>query len=282
MHLAPALLEWNSNAPRDEEATAAVDIGAAFHCLLLEPERFEAEYAADFVPPAGALVTIDHIKAFMDDEGVGYKASDSKGTLTEKLLAAIPDAPLMERLRAEWTASLGGRTVLTATEMRKLLLMRASVMAHPFARKLIEAEGDVEASIYWTDPETCLLCRCRPDKIARGLKLLVDVKTTADMDRFAASIHDYRYHVQDAYYSEGYERHFGEPPRGFLLLVVSTTRDAGRYPVRLFALTPDDRSAGRGEFRADLETVANCQRTGVWPGIELISRPEWARRRAAA
>lgn len=283
LHNAPALLEWSRNAPRDEEARAAVDIGDALHALLLEPDRFESEYVTDFVPPEGALVTIDQIKAAMDERGIGYTSKDTKGTLVNKLLDIDPDAPVLDRLRETWAEEVRGRTILSAAECRKLHLMHASVMAHPFARALIEAPGPVEASIYWNDPDTGLLCRCRPDKLPElaGLRIVLDVKTTADMDQFAASVEDYRYHVQDSFYSEGYLQHFGVAPDAFVFLVVSTSRDAGRYPVRCFALPAEDKLAGHSAMRADLATYAECQRTGVWPGIETITRPSWARRAAA-
>lgn len=284
LHLAPAVLKWSQSAPRDDDARAAVDIGDAFHAIALEPHRFEEEYTGEFVPPPDALVTVDQIKAYMDGQGIGYGVKDSKSTLVEKLLAMEPDAPLLDNLREQWAGELNGRTVLTASEYRKVELMLASAMAHPFARTLLEADGDVEPSIYWIDPVTGELCRCRPDKLVRlpnGMRILLDVKTTADIERFSSSIEDYRYYVQDPFYCEGYERHFGAPPDAFVFLVVSTQRSAGRYPVRCFTLTPEDKIAGANAWREDLNKYAECKRTGMWPGIETITRPSWARRAVA-
>lgn len=243
-HKAPALVEWNRRAPRDEQAVGATDLGDAFHALLLEPERFHSDF---IVAPA-----------------VDRRTKAGKEEYAEFLDAAR------------------GRKVLDADDARKLGLMRESALAHPFARRLLEAEGDVEASIYWTDPDTGLLCRCRPDKRVTAHRILLDVKTCADVARFATSVEEYRYHVQDAFYSEGEARCFGEPPAAFLFLVVSTSLDAGRYPTRLFALTPSEREAGRTAWRKDLDTIAECERTGIWPGIETISRPAWAAARSAA
>lgn len=282
---APALLEWSEKAPRDDEARAAVDIGDALHAILLEPDRFEAEYADEFEAPDNVIVTIDHAKAFMDERGIEYTSKDGKGALLEKLLAAEPDAPVLERLRQLHADEHRGKTILTRAELRKLRLMQASAMAHPFARTLLKAPGDVEASIFWKDPVTGVLCRMRPDKLPKlksGKRFILDVKSTADIERFAASIEDYRYHVQDAFYSEGYEQHFGAAPDGFIFLAISTQRDAGRYPVRCFVLDPEDRAKGRTEFRTDLDTFAACEKSGSWPGVESISRPEWARRRDLA
>lgn len=243
-HKSPALVLWNRQAPRDEQATGAVDIGDAFHALLLEPHRYQAEY-----------ITAPNVDRRTKAGKEEY---------------------------AEFIDEARGRKVLDADDARKLLLMRESALAHPFARQLVEAEGDVEASIYWIDPDTGMLCRCRPDKLVPSLRLIVDVKSCADVARFETSVNDYRYHVQDAFYTEGYTRHFGEPPAAFLFLVVSTSLDAGRYPVRIKALIPSEREAGRVEYRRDLDVVAECERTGVWPGIEMISRPAWAVARSAA
>lgn len=240
VHECPALLLWSRRAPRDETAVAAVDIGDAFHALLLEPHRFRLEY---LVAPVAERRT----KAGKDEW-------------------------------ADFQACARGRTVLSAEDWLKLRLMRESVLAHPVARRLLEDEGDVEPSIYWTDPETGELCRFRPDKLIRRRRIILDLKTTADLDRFAASVHDYRYHVQDAFYSEGYTQHFGGPPDGFVFIAASTSRDAGRYPVKVFSLTAAEKDAGRDEFRADLATYHRCRTRNEWPGVQPLERPAWARR----
>lgn len=272
---APATLEWSRNAPTDADAETAVNIGSAFHALLLEPEMFEAQYVADFAPPAGALVTADDIKAALVARGIEFKVSASKGALVATLLEEDPSAPVAEALQREWAAGVAGRTVLTAGEWRKLWLMRESVMAHPVARKLVEAAGAVERSYYWHDGETGELCRSRMDKTLTAAGMILDVKTTADLGNFARSVGDYRYHVQDAFYSDGYEAVTGEQPKGFVFLAVSTSRDRARYPVRLFSLDQESKRLGRDEYRLNLRTYAECRATGNWPGVEGLAVPAW-------
>lgn len=240
VHQSPALLQWSKNAPEDDENKSALNVGDAVHALLLEPQRFRDEFA---IGPANAPRNTNAGK--------------------EKW--------------AEFEAGLDGQVVLTAEEGRKIELIYGSVMAHPHARWLIEAKGDPEGSIYWKDPETGLLCRCRLDKLLTDYGWILDVKTTADMSKFKWSVRDYRYDVQDAFYSEGYTHHFGERPQGFLFLVVSTSIECGRYPVRLFELTPESKKEGYEAMRNDLAVVAECQRTGEWPGIESLSMPSRAR-----
>lgn len=275
VHNAPALLEWSRVAPKDENCKAAVDTGTAFHTLLLEPDRFAAEYVVDWTPPADAIVTVDDLKAALDERGILFKAAAGKGALTKTLLDADPDAPVSDALEREWRAGLNGRKVLTAAEWKKLTLMRDSAMAHPVARKLLDAPGAVERSYYWHDEQTGELCRSRHDKSIPTLSMTLDVKTTADIARFSRSIHDYRYHVQDAFYGDGHQAVTGELLRGFPFLVVSTTRDRSRYPVRLFVLDQQSRDVGRAEYRADLSRYSAAKKSGLWPGLETISLPGW-------
>ena len=276
----PALLQWSRSAPRDTEAKTAVDLGDALHAILLEPERFEAEYCCDFEPPENALVTTDQLKAHLDKIGADYKKSGTKAVLEAACLEADPDAPVASALRAAWEKQVAGRHVFSRDEWRKLMLMKASVMAHPTGRALLEDEGGInEASLYWRDAETGVLCRCRPDRIVPRYKIVLDVKSTADIDKFERSLFDYRYHVQAPFYNAGYEAYFGEPPRAFVFLVVSTSRSAGRYPVRLVSLHPDDYAQGVAEMRADLEAYAEAERTGVWSGIGTVRIPRYARKK---
>ncbi|MBD1555246.1 PD-(D/E)XK nuclease-like domain-containing protein, partial [Pseudomonas typographi] len=176
-------------------------------------------------------------------------------------------------------SGLDGKTALDAETGRKLKLIRESVMAHPHARWLMEAQGDVEASIYWNDPTEGVLCRCRPDKAIPNMGWLVDVKTTADIGKFERSLYEYRYHVQDSFYTDGYAAHFGEEPQAFVFLVVSTSIECGKYPVRLFVLDFEGKAIGRTTYKRDLASYAECIRSNEWPAIETISLPYWAKER---
>ena len=152
-----------------------------------------------------------------------------------------------------------GMTVMTAEEGRKLGLMRESAMAHPAARWMLEAPGYCEASMYWND------------------NVIVDVKKVADMERFARHIEEFRYHVQNAMYCEGAQKVTGEV-HGFFFLAVSESIDCGRYPVRVFELDAPDVDTGMALFRRDLNTYHQCRLSDEWGGVEIIKRPEWARK----
>lgn len=276
VHLSPALLPWSRKAPEDTEADSAVDIGSALHTLLLEPQQFDTEYVKDFSAPAYAISTVDQLKAALRDRGIVFKAADGKGALTAALLEDDPRAPVTDALREEWQRGVAGRQVLDAADWRKLTFMRDSVMAHNTARLLLEAEGETERCHYWIDELTGELCRCRIDREIPKLGALLDIKTTATMDRFDRALHQYRYHVQDVWYSEGYAATQKQPPRLFAFLVIGTTRDRKRYPVRVFQITEADRDIARAAIRQDMATYAACRKSGDWNDVETITLPHWA------
>ena len=211
----PAIFQWRKGAPEDSEKKAALDMGTALHCLLLETEEFDKRFII---------------------------------------------APTFNRRTNEGKAD----------EQRFLQDCESSGMT------VMDAEQG--ASIYWSDEHTGELCRIRPDKFLSGQPVIVDVKKVADMSRFARHVEEFRYHVQDAYYREGFSKHFGEYPL-FVFIAVSESIDCGRYPVRTFQLQEDDVAVGYDLFRRNLDTYHECMLSGNWGGIEEITRPDWAKRK---
>ncbi|HIB3793098.1 TPA: exodeoxyribonuclease VIII [Escherichia coli] len=235
----PALYLWRKNAPVDTTKTKTLDLGTAFHCRVLEPEEFSNRFivAPEFNRRTNA-------------------GKEEKAFLME--------------------CASTGKTVITAEEGRKIELMYQRVMALPLGQWLVESAGHAESSIYWEDPETGILCRCRPDKIIPEFHWIMDVKTTADIQRFKTAYYDYRYHVQDAFYSDGYEAQFGVLPT-FVFLVASTTVECGRYPVEIFMMGEEAKLAGQQEYHRNLRTLADCLNTDEWPAIKTLSLPRWAK-----
>ncbi|WP_315316077.1 PD-(D/E)XK nuclease-like domain-containing protein [Pantoea vagans] len=236
----PAIYLWRQHAPVDTDKTAALDMGSALHCMLLEPDQFDKRFA---------------VAPIFDRRTTQGKADEQ---------AFLNDA----RVR--------GTTVMDAGQGRKLRLMCESVMAHHTARFLLEADGHCESSLYWSDTETDELCRIRPDKFLTGRPVILDVKKVSDMSRFARHIEEFRYHVQAAMYSEGFYRCCGAHPQ-FVFIAVSESIDCGRYPVRVFDLHDDDMREGFELFRRDLSTFHSCRLSNNWGGVQTIQRPVWAR-----
>jgi len=245
LHAKSVLDTANDNT---REPTPAMVIGTAFHTLLLEPHRFADEYVT---------------------------------------------APKVDRRtkagKEEWAAfqeANAGKVALDDDQHEQLLAMAHAVRQHPAANALLAGcEGSAEASVYATDPVTGELLRCRPDWWRKD-GVIVDVKTTEDASQegFAKSLANYRYHVQAPWYldtmqlshdaghfPEGWER-----PKAFVFLAVEKRAP---YAVATYVLDAESIEIGRQQMRANLDTLAECKRTGIWPGygntLQQIGVPAW-------
>lgn len=230
----PSSLPWSKAAPVDEVKTKALNFGTALHCLLLEPHEFD--------------------KQFIVAPEFNRRTNDGKAE------------------REAFQVEHDDKIIMTADEWRQLQIMLDSVQAHPTARWIFEQQGMNEASIYWTDEQTGELCRVRPDRILIDHHIIVDVKAVAGLDRFYWHAVDFRYFVQDAMYSAGYESHFGVRP-SFWFLAVSTTANCGRYPVMVYELNADMKTKGEEEFRRCLEIYHRCRTEDDWVHVPILEKP---------
>lgn len=232
----PSIYQWNKTAPRHEEKTQALDFGTALHCLLLEPDEFKDRFV---VAP-------------------WFNRRSPDGREEEK--------QYLQECKEE------GRISITEDDHEKLLIMRDSVMAHPVGRFIFEQEGYNEASIFWTDKDTGELCRVRPDRVLKnvnGSPVLVDVKKVDGLERFKRHVFDFRYHVQAAMYSEGYEAETGDYPL-FWFLAVSSSVSAGRYGVDVIQLPPEVMREGSDQFHNDLYLYHQCKQANDWLHITTL------------
>jgi exodeoxyribonuclease VIII len=313
VHKAPINLHAVRTGAVERKPTPAQALGTAFHALVLEPEVFAAEYALPFVPPTGALCTVDDIKTALSEAGAVFKASAKKADLETIVRMELPDAVLLTDARDAYDAENADRQVIGLDDWDRLHRMRDAVMAHPAARKLLSAPGESELSAYWyepvVDPKTGeqllnedgtpaeLLLRCRPDKW-RYDGILIDLKSTspggASPDAFAKSIHDWRYHVQHPMYLRGaaealkaadrddcadgmaadFERF--QPPRAFVFVAVENDAcvvDGIAKGVGVYQLQPDSVALGVAEMREDIATLHACTQANRWPGYSDLVQP---------
>lgn len=232
-------LTLDPKRPPDKERAGQLE-GQLAHCAILEPDEFLKRYA------------------------IG------------------PDVSRATKAWKEFEASLPpGTTGIKADQYAAAIHQQVSVHSLPDVAEAL-ATGWPEVSAFWTDPETGLMCRCRPDwvhPVDDDSVILLDLKTYSDASPadFARQVARKRYHVQAAYYSDGYAAASGKTVLAFIFVCVES-----EWPYAASATVLDDLSIeqGRTEYREDLRAYAECLRTGKWPGygagIHTISLPNWA------
>jgi hypothetical protein len=246
-------LGLDPNRPRIEPTTA-MKAGTLAHCAILEPAQVSARYA---VRPAGLHGNSNEFKVWANE------------------------------------ARRFGREVITFDEMETALAQSRAVREQlPEVAELLDGEGASEVSAFWVrevvDPQTGEIyeveCKCRPDRVCTvetKSVVLLDVKTAKDAgaEGFARAIANYRYEIQDVWYSDGFEAAADKLVMALVLVVVES-----EYPHGCAAYIIDDE--GRREAREDVDKLvlryARCKRDGVWPsypsGVQSISLPPWRRR----
>jgi exodeoxyribonuclease VIII len=242
---------------KPEPPTAWGVTGNAVHTAILEPHKFDRRYT---VVPANA----------------------PKKPTAVQLNAKNPSADTIAAI--EWWASFNaanaGKSILTAEEYEEARGMQDAVLSHPSAAALLVSEDlKVEETLEFTEPHTGVNCKMRRDAFNTRLGWTLDLKTTesAHPEDFAKSVHKYRYHVQDAFYSDGHMAVHNEYPEAFIFIAVEK-----KYPhaVACYQLSDAAVNLGRELYMRDLDTYLHCMRTGIWKGysddIERLELPKWA------
>ena len=231
-------LAW-VNHELDDRETAALTFGRAFHCALLEPERFAASYASE--PDFGDC---------------RFKENKVR--------------------RDAWRRENSGKEHLSELEFRSIAGMVASVKRHPLTSKMVR-DGEPELTMTWKDPETGLLCKIRMDYYVRKHRMIVDFKSTDDAsyDEFRKDVENYGYHRQDALYRAG-AIEVGEPVQHFILVAVEKTRP---YAPAIYSLDAEAVGKGYSSVRRDIVRLAECVKgktfPGYPPGIQEMSIRPW-------
>jgi hypothetical protein len=192
--------------------------------------------------------------------------------LWDSTVAVLPHAfdrrtKVGKELAAEFAKESAGKIVLSPDDADEVRRMAAAVRKHPAARFLLDLPGRREASYTWTDPETGLECKTRPDWHSEDRGIVVDVKTAQDASRaeFSRSISNYEYHVQAAWNLDA---------QGGLLFLSLVVENARPYGVAVYPASEAMLEAGRRRIQAGMAQLAECWQTNSWPGYgDAIQAP---------
>jgi exodeoxyribonuclease VIII len=219
------------------EESDAMRIGTAFHTRVLEPHLFNERYV---VKPAGMK--------FSTKDGMAWRAD----------------------------AEAAGMIILTETESVAIEGMAASLLSSPQARKYL-ANGAIETPLYWTDPETGIECKGRPDLVTES-GLLVDLKKARSINqrRFGAQAMDLGYIFSMAMYHDALEL------RGQLVceVVFAAVEGTGPFDCGFYRMTDEHINLGRDQYSEALQILKRCRDEDYWPGqvpdVTDLTLPAWA------
>ena len=201
--------------------------------------------------------------------------------------ATYVEAPPLDRRTKAWkefAESVEGKEILSAQEFAANKIMSDQIRKIPIIKQVL-GEAKKEVTALWADEQTGLPCRARPDMLSIALRMIFDIKTTAELNyhAFSRSAINYEYHRQRFWYSNGLNTLLGATPEdGFDFCIVAVESS---YPFKagLFEFDEDLYSIAADEIRSELEELKKCMESGVWPtgleGLNTIRAPEWMKKK---
>lgn len=183
----------------------------------------------------------------------------------------------------EWRADqlAAGKTIITDGELEQIAGMARSLAAHPLVKAGI-LDGYVERSLIWKD-QTGVWLKSRPDCIPNDSGDVADLKTCQSVktDDLRRSLGAFNYPMQGALTEMAFENVLDRHLQTFSLVFVEVKEP---HCVRVVTIKPDDIERGVRQVRAAVNTFAECQAAGEWPGpggaqadAEYLDVPDWAR-----
>jgi hypothetical protein len=177
-----------------------------------------------------------------------------------------------------------GKVPLLAAEHQQVKEMAAALQSHPVAYVMFDPQdGDAEQSLFWHHPATGTPLRARldwlPEVPMTGRPVIVDYKTctSASPDEIAKAVARYGYHLQHAWYVDGFTELSGVAPA----FVFTFQEKTPPYLVNVVELDPEAVATGRRLNDRAIDIYRACVHNGEWPGwddITEIALPGWATR----
>lgn len=161
--------------------TDALIFGGLAHCLLLEPEEASKRYV------------------------IGDFGASRRNKAYTALKADNPD-----------------KIIINKEEWEHALKMLACLRSHPLAAEIITG-ATTEYPIIWKNEENDILCKAKIDAIKRtnsGL-VVIDYKTSSDIDGVIKWAEKLQYPLQAAHYCEAVREKYGEYPAEFVFILQS-------------------------------------------------------------
>lgn len=198
----------------------------------------------------------------------------------EKTILRGPD----NRRGKQWSdpaaeAEINGQVLLTSGDYDEVLEARDGVYRCATAKELLSRKLAAERSLFWTDRETGIRLKARPDLITTD-GLIVDVKTTksAHPESFMRDVLSYGYHIQEAHYTDGaFATHEGNfIVHGFVFLAIEKQEPWASAVYRLDAASVRE---GLNIRNMALMKYKQCVDVNHWPaydeGIKELRIPDF-------
>ena len=235
-------------------------LGSLVHTLVLEPEKFDEEYAIK--PVAQPLPPVVRLK-------------DVGRELFDKIKAEREIVSCANELELDvFNTTSEGKTIVSLETYEQAQDMARAVLNDDVAKSLLDG-ANVEHSIYWTHEHTGLQVKCRPDCFLGSV--VTDLKTTRDASFKAFQSDAYRggYFLQAGMMYKGLQS-IGITMEKFVFMCVEKTAP---YATATYILDDEAIDYGVNLFDELMGKLKECCDQDRWPAysMQTLHVPNWAK-----
>lgn len=168
------------------------------------------------------------------------------------------------------------KEIIKLDDFYELFHMKQSLHELPNFKRML-SNGEAEKSIYWQEPETGVILKCRPDFFNTKVACVFDLKTTksASVTEFSKSIYNYGYYIQAALQIDGLKAVFGVDYSSVNIAIEKVPP----YLVGAYRMEESAIEMGRFQYKRACRRFLECKQNNKWPGysekIEPIALPYW-------
>lgn len=225
-----------------DEPTAALKFGSLYDCLVLEPEQFDDRYVME--------------------EKHDRRSKEGKAAAEE------------------YDAKCANKCIVKQADYDVAIAMKEKLMAHPLS--FIIEEGIKQASIFWNDPVTGILCKCRPDIMLEPGKseffpngVMLDLKSAADAsaEGFGKQIFNLGYQISAAHYLTGFKRAFELPEEADVPWYWVVSEKSAPYLPVYRPITHEQLLHGKHYAAKAIRISAEAMESGNWQGYPDSPEP---------
>lgn len=238
----PAYFLWKR---KQKVISDALEFGKAFHCRVLEPEKF-------------------------DDQVVVFTDGKTRQSQKYEKFHFLPENK--------------DRIILLEKEQDKLEIMANAVLADgSYSKEIIQAPGNLfEQRIDWEDIESEIPCKGFLDIHNPMNRIIADLKSvqSAEPETFSKQCANNGYHQQAAFYADGINTiEDTDEYEKFLFICVEK---AAPYQVAVYETDTQFIEVGRARNRPLIDLFAKCLKNNHWPAYPnhavTLELPRWANR----
>lgn len=301
----PEKYKWALTA-EPEEPTKTMKFGSAFHCFILEPERFDEKYIVISDAEKAAFAELE--KEFPEEEQrVKYCEAFAKavaggspisiffvvqppeikvrrGKAWEAFIEANPGAVIVKNIEAATRVAFAiakRQEQLTQEDFATIEAMAESVKRHELAGMLYNLKGEPEVTVLGRIEG--IPFKARLDCVLVNPRIVIDYKTvtSAAPDDFISQAANFRYDVQAALYLDLIEAATRDKPRKvntpwrFIFVAVEKKPP---YAVATY-LVDEWMGNARITYQRDIETFLKCKESENWNGYKVyedqLPCPKW-------